>query len=266
MPLTSIWNTLPWTRDAANDEAALTSACGDDDDDAAVEAVDDGDEDVDGTVDERALINAACAGDQDAFAQLVERHRRAVYRLAYRMVHDSDEAADIEQDVFLAAWRGLPNFRGDAQLSTWLHTITYHRCLRSLEAQHNRVAAVTQFASSQMERLANAWSTMQASLAEQQWCQSMQEQIDRLPVKYRMVLLLRHLQEQSYEEIAQNLAMPLSNVKTHLFRARAMLRERLQELEAARDANIATFSERLQALSADVEERMCLRGHLKPAE
>ncbi len=252
MPL---WESWPWAResestaseDERSDDGVESAATF-----VAASAVD--------HAEEEALITAARAGDQDAFARLVDMHRGNVLRLAYRMVHDTDEADDISQDVFMAAWRGLTNFRGDSQLGTWLYTITYHRCLRSIETHRNRVNALSTFASSQMERLSNAWSSMQANLAEQQWCQEMQEQIDRLPVKYRMVLMLRHLNDLSYEEISQTLTIPLSNVKTQLFRARAMLRERLQELDAA------PIGDRFTSMAADVEEfKRFLSGHLKPA-
>ncbi len=267
MPLMPFLNSWPWARDATSEDVSLDSdhmAETDSTGDESLEMIGDDVGWID-DADEHALIQAARDGDEDAFARLVDIHRNNVVRLAYRMVHDTDEANDIAQDVFLAAWRGLISFRGDARLGTWLYAITYHRCLRSIEAQRNRIAAISQFASMQMERLANTWGAMQANLAEQNWRQAIQDQIDRLPVKYRMVLLLRHLNDLSYEEIAQTLTIPLSNVKTHLFRARAMLRERLQELEAARDANLAALGERWQALTGDVECGMFLRGHLKPA-
>ncbi len=177
---------------------------------------------------EQALIAAARSGDQFAFTALVDAHYAQVYGLACRTVRDPDEAAEIAQDVFLAAWRNLGSFRGEARFSTWLYRITYRRCLQSIEAQQNRLAALRQFASLHLERLANEWSEMQATIAEQEWSQAIRDQITALPAKYQMVLFLRHFQDLSYEEIAQQLTIPISTVKTHLFRARAMLRERLQ--------------------------------------
>jgi RNA polymerase sigma-70 factor (ECF subfamily) len=177
---------------------------------------------------ENALIAAARSGDQMAFTALVDAHYALVYGLACRTVRDPDEAAEITQDVFLAAWRNLGSFRGEARFSTWLYRITYRRCLQSIEVQQNRLAALRQFTSLHFERIANEWSEMQANIAEQEWCQAIREQIDLLPVKYQAVILLRHFQDLSYEEIAQQLTMPISTVKTHLHRARAMLRDRLQ--------------------------------------
>lgn len=229
---TRLRNTLPWAKgdiqddvpeDAAYSEpadelpeilpqAALASA-------APLEDV---------MVDEHALIAAARAGNEDAFEELVAHHYPQVFGLAVRTMRDPDEAAEIAQDVFLAAWRGLPNFREEARLSTWLYRITYRRCLQSIEARQDRMGALGQMASLHLERLANAWSDMQANLAEQEWCQAIRDQIDALPVKYRMVLLMRHWQDLTYEEISLQMTLPISTVKTHLFRARQMLRERLQ--------------------------------------
>jgi RNA polymerase sigma-70 factor (ECF subfamily) len=177
---------------------------------------------------ENLLIAQARSGDQVAFTALVDAHYAQVYGLACRTVRDPDEAAEIAQDVFLAAWRGLASFRGDARFGTWLYRITYRRCLQSIDAQHNRLVALRQFAALHLERFANEWSEMQANLAEQEWGQAIRDQIAFLPVKYQMVLVLRHFQDLSYEEIARQLAIPISSVKTHLHRARNMLRDRLQ--------------------------------------
>lgn len=177
---------------------------------------------------ENALIARARSGDQAAFTALVDAHYAQVYGLACRTVRDPDEAAEIAQDVFLAAWRGLGAFRGEARFSTWLYRITYRRCLQSIDAQRNRLAALRQFAALHLERFANEWSEMQANLAEQEWGQAIREQIAFLPAKYQMVLVLRHFQDLTYEEIAHQLSIPISSVKTHLHRARAMLGERLQ--------------------------------------
>jgi RNA polymerase sigma-70 factor (ECF subfamily) len=222
--------------------------------------------------DDQALIEKARLGDESAFELLVERYQWMVFRVALKIVHDTDDAADITQDTFFAAWKSLPGYRSEASLGTWLHTIAYHRSLRVLSQKRNRMTGLTQFASDQMSRLANAWSTMQAHMAEQQWMQTIYEQIESLPAKYRNILTLRHIQEQSYEEISKTLAISINNVKTQLFRARAMLRERIQGLEGMAHyrssvlggqlqevADIARqqgeiFEEYMQDLASDVED------------
>src|SRR3989441_12562304 len=83
--------------------------------------------------DEAQFVAASKNGDQDAFAQLVQRYQRRIFNLVYRMLQHYEEAAEITQETFLAAWQGLPAFRGDARFSTWLYRIAYNCCLKQLE-------------------------------------------------------------------------------------------------------------------------------------
>src|SRR5436305_5920749 len=83
--------------------------------------------------DDRELVSASQSGDQDAFAQLVQRHQRRVFNLVFRMLQQYEEASEITQETFLAAWQGLPAFRGDALFSTWLYRIAYNCCMKQLE-------------------------------------------------------------------------------------------------------------------------------------
>src|SRR5436309_14333465 len=83
--------------------------------------------------DEEQLVTSSQSGDQDAFAQLVQRHQRRVFNLVFRMLQQYEEANEITQETFLAAWQGLPSFRGDARFSTWLYRIAYNCCLKQLE-------------------------------------------------------------------------------------------------------------------------------------
>jgi RNA polymerase sigma-70 factor (ECF subfamily) len=215
--------------------------------------------------DETELITAARAGDEEAFAALVSVHQSEILRLARRMVRDEEEAADITQDVFVAAWRGLQAFRGDAQVATWLYRIAYHRCLKALEARRKQAADLAQLAAAHVERIAEAWNAMQTTLAEQQWRLAIQEQISHLPEKYRTVLRLRHMQGMSYAEIAEDQTISVGSVKTHLFRARAMLAQRLQQLECDAQSAGTALGQRWQNLAANVEElraRALLRGHV----
>src|SRR5216684_7554645 len=86
--------------------------------------------------DDAQLVKASQQGDQDAFALLVQRHQRRVFNLVLRMLQDYDEASEVTQEAFLAAWQGLPSFRGEARFPTWLYRIAYHCCLRQLERRN----------------------------------------------------------------------------------------------------------------------------------
>ncbi|HEX9412730.1 MAG TPA: sigma-70 family RNA polymerase sigma factor, partial [Ktedonobacterales bacterium] len=181
---------------------------------------------------EADLIARARAGDQDAFAGLVRLHQRQVYLLARRMLHDEEDAVEATQEVFLSAWQGLRSFRGDAQLTTWLYRITYNHCLKVAESRRRDAQARAELASesAQAARPAVKLSQMHAQAALRDLCDAVRAEIATLPPKYQAVLSLRHLQELSYEEMAEVLRVPIGTVKTHLFRARAILKERLSGL------------------------------------
>jgi RNA polymerase sigma-70 factor (ECF subfamily) len=179
--------------------------------------------------DELALVQRSCAGDQDAFAILVQQHQRRIYVVALRLLNNEDEAAEAVQEAFLAAWQGLHTFRGEARFSTWLYRIVYHACLRVLE-QRRRDTRDRDAAALQMQERARLddGQEVQTILTDRERQRTIQEAIQELPGKYRAVLILRHLQELTYEEIAQALGLPIGTIKTHLFRARSLLKERLQ--------------------------------------
>ncbi len=197
------------------------------------------------TAEEATLVERARAGDQDSFGMLVRLHQRQVYLLALRMLHDSEEASEATQEVFLAAWQGLRTFRGDARFATWLYRVAYNYCLK--QAEHQRRAAATQaelVAASVYEYSpAHTISASHALDAEHLMRETVRSEINQLPAKYRAVLVLRHLQELSYEEMASVMRVPVGTVKTQLFRARALLKQRLQDLERFRDEGMARAGE-----------------------
>lgn len=177
------------------------------------------------------LVIASRNGDQDAFARLVQRHQRRVFNLVYRMLQNYEEANEITQETFLAAWQGLPAFRGDARFSTWLYRIAYNRCLKQLEQQKRERALQSAMQAEHMLGSSDNEERADAELDAREYQAFVREQLSRLPPKYRIVLVLRHLQEMTYEEMAEILAMPIGTIKTHLFRARTLLKDRLEALD-----------------------------------
>jgi RNA polymerase sigma-70 factor (ECF subfamily) len=181
--------------------------------------------------DDAELVVASKSGDQDAFAQLVQRHQRRVFNLVFRMLQQYEEASEITQETFLAAWQGLPAFRGDALFSTWLYRIAYNCCMKQLE-QRKRDRALQ--AAMQAEHVLQRHGTDERARAELEvhgLQDLIREHLSMLPAKYRIVLVLRHLQDMTYEEMAEILTMPIGTIKTHLFRARNLLKERLEAFE-----------------------------------
>jgi RNA polymerase sigma-70 factor, ECF subfamily len=180
--------------------------------------------------DDVALVLASQAGDQDAFAILVQRHQRRVFNLVYRMLQQYEEACEVTQETFFAAWQGLAGFRGKALFSTWLYRIAYNCALKQIEQRKRDNALQTAIQAEQKEMTDN--DEYVGTQLETYNCQTLvREHLATLPAKYRIVLILRHLQEMTYEEMAEMLTLPIGTIKTHLFRARNLLKERLEAFE-----------------------------------
>ena len=174
------------------------------------------------------LVEGSQHGDQQAFALLVQRHQRWVFVMSMRLLHDPEDAKEATQEAFLAAWKGMSEFRGDALFSSWLYRIAYHCCLHVIDVRKREHLVQeevmrAQQTSSEMGKEQQAMENIERH--EQQVM--LQKQLEYLPDKYRVVLRLRYLQDRTYEEIADILAVPLGTIKTYLFRAKRLLKERL---------------------------------------
>jgi RNA polymerase sigma-70 factor (ECF subfamily) len=192
---------------------------------------------------EAALIARAQRGDRRAFEQLVERHAPQIWRVVWRILRQTEDAEDVVQEVFLTAWQGLPGFRGEAKLSTWLHQIAVSRALNHAD----RAAEKLRRASTSMDRTVRAEADGEAgrSLAERLAAASpspfqalsarerlakLKECLERLPASWRAALALREGETLPYEEIARVLGIALGTVRSRLARARTNLKECVEEV------------------------------------
>ncbi len=170
--------------------------------------------------DDGSLVASAVCGNAEAFGTLVERYERAVYHLCLRTLRDPEEAKDGAQEAFYKAFRSLRTFKPGAKFSTWIFSIAYHACC-------DRLARRKRFSDAELPERADP-APGPALLAERRdEARELRAAIDALPQKYRTVITLYHLQGKQYEEIARVLDVPLGTVKTHLFRAKELLRKRL---------------------------------------
>ncbi|MDQ2800467.1 MAG: sigma-70 family RNA polymerase sigma factor [Armatimonadota bacterium] len=178
--------------------------------------------------DEALAERVRATGDVMAFALLVTRYRVRVVALARRMLAATgpDEAEDIAQEAFVAAYDKRATFRRGQPFRPWLYRIAVNRCLDRLRVQARRPALLD--ISSVSEPALIGGDPLDALLNEEGE-QRLSEAVATLPPKLRAVFLLRHLDDLSYEEIAIAAGVPLGTVKTHLFRARALLRAALSE-------------------------------------
>ncbi len=183
---------------------------------------------------EANLVAASKKGDQDSFAKLVQQHQRRVFNLVFRMLQQYEEANEVTQETFLAAWQGLPSFRGDARFSTWLYRIAYNCALKQLEQRKRDRAIQVELQTEEMVTSSTQEQRVDAEIESRARQALVHEQLANLPAKYRIVLVLRHLQDMTYEEMAEILTMPIGTIKTHLFRARNLLKERLEMFDRER--------------------------------
>jgi len=174
--------------------------------------------------DDRALVAAFVAGRREAFDLIVVRHRRAVYQVCYRFVGNHEDASDLAQDVFVRAFRGLRNFKGDSALGTWLYRVAVNVCL-------NRVASkrpVVEPIESAQHVDAHAADPLEDVVRGEQAI-AVRRAIRKLPPKQQATLILRVYRELSHEEIARTLGSSVGAVKANFFHALGNLRRLMQQ-------------------------------------
>ncbi len=170
------------------------------------------------------LVAMTLGGNPEAFATLVERYDRAVYHLAYRTLHNVEEARDATQEAFFKAYRSLRTFKQGAKFSTWIFAIAYHACC-------DRLSRNKRYSNEEMPERADPGPGPERQAIALDEARRLRAAIDALPEKYRTVITLYHLQGKQYEEIAEVLGLPMGTVKTHLFRAKEQLRKLLSAAE-----------------------------------
>ena len=175
-----------------------------------------------GAVDEQLVVARVKRGDAAAERQIFETHVDRVYRLAFRMTGDDDQAQEFTQETFIRAFERIDQFRGESSFSTWLNSIGTSVILNGLrkvkrfrqrEFEYDEVGAIAG-----SERQAEPDLKEKLALA-----------IDDLPIKYRMVFVMHDVEGYTHEEIGEALGMPVGTSKAQLSRARARLRETLAE-------------------------------------
>jgi RNA polymerase sigma-70 factor, ECF subfamily len=176
--------------------------------------------------DERALIQRAQAGDEDAFEQIVAMHADHVYGALRRFGLDPEEAGDVAQEVFLRAWRGLARFEGRAQLSTWLYRIAFNEAQRRLARRGPLDPVVADDAL--RAQPGPSGERPEAQLADREFEQALQHALAQLPAEWRAAVVLRDLEGLSTAEAAEMLGVGEAAFKSRLHRGRMRLRELLE--------------------------------------
>lgn len=185
------------------------------------------------------LAGRAARGEAGAFAAIMRRHNRLVFRAVRSILRSDAEAEDAVQEAYLKAWRGLDSFRAEARLSTWLVRIAINEALQRIRRRGAVVipldASADAGAAAPQETLADdADLRPDGMVGRAQMRRLMEAHIDALPEVFRTVFMLRAVEELSVEEVAEALHVPPATVRTRFFRARGLLRESLsRELDFA---------------------------------
>ena len=189
-------------------------------------------------VDDSTLARQVASGNRAAFAQIMHHYNRRLYRLARASLRDDAEAQDALQEAYLNAYRTIGQFRGDASLSTWLTRIVLNECLarkRRATRRQNVVPIVSW--ESTMEPVAEVADPQERpdhALAREQMRGVLERKVSELPEIFRVVFMLRSVEELSVEETAECLGIPEETVRSRHFRAKGLLRESF-----ARDVDLA---------------------------
>ncbi len=182
---------------------------------------------------DRVLVEQALAGREDAFKQLMHKYGKALYHHIYRMVRTKGEVEDLVQESFIKAFSALDSYSSDYAFSTWLYKIATNHTIDFLRKKKLPTFSIdkpihTKDGELEYEVPDTTYRPDRHVVADQRR-RLIQEAIEALPKKYHRVIVMRHQQEKSYEEIAQELDLPLGTVKAHIFRARKLLYKYLRE-------------------------------------
>lgn len=172
------------------------------------------------------LLDRVRAGDHAAFDAIVDRYERRVFAIALRICRHHEDARDVSQDVFITVLRAVKGFRGDAQLSTWLHRVTVNAALDAVRKRQRR-------ATSSVDELADhaaAEPGPEATAIESVRAAEVHRALGTLAPEHRALIVLHDLEGLDYAECAEALEIPLGTVKSRLHRARLALAKELGHL------------------------------------
>jgi RNA polymerase sigma-70 factor (ECF subfamily) len=185
-----------------------------------------------GTSDEQC-VELALAGDDDAFGELVRRWERRIFALAYGILGREEDARDATQETFVAAFRNLGAFRGEAKVSSWLHRIAVNQCIT--RQRRARVRGETSL-DAQVEDGGVQFATDDVNPAQgaegRERTAAVRRAVNALPPELRSVIVMKEFENLTFQEIADALGVPLSTVKSRLYTALKQLRLRLEKYNA----------------------------------
>ena len=211
--------------------------------------------------DDVSVVHRVLAGDRMAFALLMRRYNRRLYRVARAIVGNDAEAEDALQEAYINAYRGLRQFRGDSSLATWLSRLVVNECLgrmRRSARRQNVIPMTPSPADHEIEAVpSDEVASPDAAADRAQMKAILERRIDALPESFRAVFVLRSVEELTVEETAECLGIPAETVRSRHFRAKSLLREALAREVDVAERNVWEFAgERCDRIVARVLSRL----------
>ena len=178
--------------------------------------------------DERALIQSILAGQVNDFQVIIENHQKLVWHLVSRIVPQEIDREDICQEVFVKVFRKLRSFKFESKLSTWIGRIAYNSALNHIQKKKPELYEDINPEGVTIDSLESSGAAPDMTAERNNMAEILREEISKIPIQYRTIITLYHLEEMTYNEISEIMNLPEGTVKSHLFRARKLLKENLQ--------------------------------------
>jgi RNA polymerase sigma factor (sigma-70 family) len=178
------------------------------------------------------IIALALAGDNRGYQRLMDKYHDPIFNFIFRMIREREQVEDLTQEAFIKAFASLRSFNDEYAFSTWLYKIATNNSIDYIRKKKLQMFSIDKPIESRDSdfsfELPDDSYEADRDLITGQRATMLNDAIDRLPEKYRMVIRLRHVEERSYEEIAKQLKLPIGTVKAHIFRARELLYKQLK--------------------------------------
>lgn len=176
------------------------------------------------------LVELAVSEDSEAFGEIVRRWERKIFALCFGMLGREDDARDAAQEAFIAAYRNLANFRGEAKVSSWLHRIAVNQCLTTKRRQKTRAEDFLDDEEGAADRafVASPLLSPARTTEKGERMTLVRQAVGALPLDLRQVIVMKEFEEMTFQEISETLELPLSTVKSRLYTALKQLRMRLE--------------------------------------
>ena len=176
---------------------------------------------------DQLIVDQIVSGQKNLFRLLVRQYEKAVHGMGLSFFRNPDDASDFTQEVFLKAFRSLSRFEGRSRFSTWLYKIAYNTAINEV----NRRKEYHSLAEEDIDKLVNSGETPERAALRNAAREAVQAAIKELPERFRICVDLFFFYDRSYQEIEVITGIPVNTVKSHVFRAKIILREKLEDLK-----------------------------------